>query len=311
MTLGMACGGATIAFLSLLGYSALAVWFYRGSTEGYFATASLVALVVVYVLTGKKTRRGGRGKKVTKGEKRRRRRKEGSQTYLLAQMPHGIMPFGSLLGIGILSDLMEAANPLGGVVASALLMTPLLRRAVNWLGVRKASTRSIVQMFADGLKSVGVVTGGIAEMFVSTTKERLVAPRPNFSKIALKGGHHIVVVFVYGTSRTHRNILGSPTLSRMLRVPATLFHGAFLTLPYRETLTMVIGKPIVVERVEDPTDADVASLRKRVEAEIQRLYLKHLPKWETRPLEIIGAASSPAEREAFACAHSVAIEETL
>ena len=41
---------------------------------------------------------------------------------------------------------------MGGVVADALLRAPLLRRAVNWLGVRRASTRSIVQMFADGLK---------------------------------------------------------------------------------------------------------------------------------------------------------------
>ena len=60
-------------------------------------------------------------------------------------------PFGSLLGIGILSDVMEGVNPMGGVVADALLKAPLLRRAVNWMGVRRASTASIVQMFADGL----------------------------------------------------------------------------------------------------------------------------------------------------------------
>ena len=30
------------------------------------------------------------------------------------------------------------------------------------------------------------MTGGIAEMFLSWTKERIVAPRPNFARIALE-----------------------------------------------------------------------------------------------------------------------------
>lgn len=61
-------------------------------------------------------------------------------------------PFGSLLGIGILADVMQGLYPMGGVVADALLKAPLLRRAVNWMGVRPASSATIVQMFADGLK---------------------------------------------------------------------------------------------------------------------------------------------------------------
>lgn len=35
-------------------------------------------------------------------------------------------------------------------------------------------------------QAVGVVTGGIAEMFLSWKKERIVAPRPNFAKLALQ-----------------------------------------------------------------------------------------------------------------------------
>lgn len=61
-------------------------------------------------------------------------------------------PFGSLLGIGILADKIKTMNPMGGVVADVLLRLPLLRRAVNWMGVRRASKASIVQMFDDGLK---------------------------------------------------------------------------------------------------------------------------------------------------------------
>lgn len=61
-------------------------------------------------------------------------------------------PFGSLLGIGVLAEEIGGLYPMGGVVADALLVAPLLRRAVNWLGVRRACSENIVQMFVDGFK---------------------------------------------------------------------------------------------------------------------------------------------------------------
>lgn len=41
---------------------------------------------------------------------------------------------------------------MSGVVASALMNTPLLRDAVNILGVREAGTASIMRMFDDGFQ---------------------------------------------------------------------------------------------------------------------------------------------------------------
>lgn len=52
----------------------------------------------------------------------------------------------------MLADIMDGLCPMGGVVADALLKAPLMRRAVNWMGVRRASSASIVQMFKDGFK---------------------------------------------------------------------------------------------------------------------------------------------------------------
>lgn len=54
-------------------------------------------------------------------------------------------------------------------------------------------------------------------------------------------------------------------------------------------------RPIAVEKVENPTDEDITSLRKRIETSLTKLYYKHLPAWETRPLEIIGGATSTEE----------------
>ena len=46
----------------------------------------------------------------------------------------------------------ECGRCLAGVVASALMATPVVRHAVNILGVREAGTRSIMNMFADGFQ---------------------------------------------------------------------------------------------------------------------------------------------------------------
>lgn len=54
-------------------------------------------------------------------------------------------------------------------------------------------------------------------------------------------------------------------------------------------------RPLAVDKVVHPTDGDITALRKRVEAELHRLYYAHLPEWETRPLEIVEGATPPEE----------------
>ena len=56
-------------------------------------------------------------------------------------------------------------------------------------------------------------------------------------------------------------------------------------------------RPIAVEKMANPTNDDIVSLRKRMEAELTRLYYQHLPEWESRPLEIVRGATSPEELE--------------
>lgn len=50
----------------------------------------------------------------------------------------------------------------------------------------------------------------------------------------------------------------------------------------------------MVSKVENPTDDEISALRKRIEAEIHRLYYLHLPKWESRPLNIVRGETSAA-----------------
>lgn len=61
-------------------------------------------------------------------------------------------PFGAILGMSVAEDAFPGVWPMSGVVASALMNTPVLRDAVNILGVREAGTASIMKMFEDGFQ---------------------------------------------------------------------------------------------------------------------------------------------------------------
>ena len=54
--------------------------------------------------------------------------------------------------MSVAEDVFPGVWPMSGVVASALMATPVVRHAVNFLGVREAGTRSIMKMFADGFQ---------------------------------------------------------------------------------------------------------------------------------------------------------------
>ena len=67
-------------------------------------------------------------------------------------VPTTHQPFGAILGMSVAEIAFPGVWPVSAVVASALLSTPVLRNAINVLGVREAGTASILRMFADGFK---------------------------------------------------------------------------------------------------------------------------------------------------------------
>ena len=54
--------------------------------------------------------------------------------------------------MSVAEDVFPGVWPMSGVVAYALMATPVVRHVVNILGVREAGTRSIMKMFADGFQ---------------------------------------------------------------------------------------------------------------------------------------------------------------
>jgi hypothetical protein len=65
-------------------------------------------------------------------------------------------------------------------------------------------------------------------------------------------------------------------LLKHLRIPLIVFWGRFFTwLPYRTPMTCVFGQPLSVDKVEDPTEAQVSELHTRYCKALAALFETH------------------------------------
>ncbi|KAJ1620276.1 diacylglycerol acyltransferase-domain-containing protein [Pavlovales sp. CCMP2436] len=211
------------------------------------------------------------------------------ERYLLAEFPHALYPVGQLLSYGVI-DHLSRTHKVSGVVATVLLHTPVLRHFYYATGTRAADAKSIQRILKEG-GNAAVVVGGIAEMFMDTSDaERIyLKRRAGFVKLAIREGAHIVPVFFFGNTKTMAK-LNSPILraiSRRVKMSIVIFYGRWGTpIPFRHPIKMVLGSPIRVTQAAEPSAEEVEETLARVVDAMAKLYEKHRPAWETRPLVI-------------------------
>eukprot|EP00002_Diphylleia_rotans_P012060 TRINITY_DN2365_c0_g1_i7.p1 TRINITY_DN2365_c0_g1~~TRINITY_DN2365_c0_g1_i7.p1 ORF type:complete len:252 (+),score=39.28 TRINITY_DN2365_c0_g1_i7:77-832(+) len=93
------------------------------------------------------------------------------KSYIFVAPPHGVIPLGNLLAIQ--SIYVAYGFTFHGMVASVVLQIPMLRNFVNWWGAVDAS-RHIAKKKLDRGESLGLSTGGIAELFETGKKDDVI-----------------------------------------------------------------------------------------------------------------------------------------
>jgi len=66
-----------------------------------------------------------------------------------------------------------------------------------------------------------------------------------------------------------------------------IFQYNFGIVPYRKPITVVIGKPIRVEKIENPTSEDILSMHKKYKEALQELYDEHNPKYGNPDVKLL------------------------
>lgn len=161
------------------------------------------------------------------------------------------------------------------------------------------------QNLAEG-KRLGVVPGGIAEMFEGYPKltarkdEEIAIVRKGFLKMAVKHGIPVLPIYCFGATKMFRR-LELPILERLsvlFRISVCLFYGVWgLPIPYRQRLTYVMGDAIFPPSMgsEDgsvpPLDTEkaTADMHQRFCDELMRIFDSHKEAygWGHKTLKLI------------------------
>jgi hypothetical protein len=195
---------------------------------------------------------------------------ESGKQYLFGLAPHGIMPASSIW-MTIHPNWNKFFPGIEAVTLGASVMhyAPLIRDLAMWAGTRQI-TKTTFQNVIDEGKSIVMIPGGVAELRLSNSLSNtieLCGKHQGFIKMAIKNGLTLVPSFAFGETLVF-DALHVPFLSyisfKYLRMPFPYFTGlaGFWQIPRREKVTVVVGKPIEVERDENPPEEKIKEIHK-------------------------------------------------
>ncbi|XGW20783.1 hypothetical protein V3C99_004065 [Haemonchus contortus] len=220
-----------------------------------------------------------------------------NRNYLFACHPHGVICYG--LYSAFIREIDDDNRKFPGLHFVACTLASnfyhMIRR--EWLllsGYIDCSKESIRNAFArrNAGQAVILVIGGAEEALYArpgSYKLKLLT-RKGFIKQALRCGASLVPVYTFGENDIYDQIEvqeGSMLyqfqmwVKRHVGVTVPIFYGTglfqlnFGFLPYRTPLNTVVGAPIDVPKVDEPTDEEVECLHRQYIETLTELFEKH------------------------------------
>jgi len=215
------------------------------------------------------------------------------ENYIFGYHPHGILPFG-VFGNFVPSFNFNALFP--GITPKIVTLDlnfvfPICRDLMLFRGhisSKKESIEWALTKCGTG-NAIVLVVGGAQEALdaVPNTMKLTIKSRKGFVKIALMNGASLVPVISFGENETYYQSGNNDesvtrkiqiTLKKLLSFSLPLFWGrgifqySFGILPYRTPIHTVVGKPIEVNRISEPTKEQIDELHERYMKELLDLY---------------------------------------
>ncbi|XP_077269447.1 2-acylglycerol O-acyltransferase 1 isoform X1 [Temnothorax americanus] len=206
-----------------------------------------------------------------------------NKSYLFACVPHGILSMGIMGAFG--TDALGCKELFPGLEIRPITLdqhfkVPLFREYPYSLGCCASSEKSIKHLLSTPPKNshtgraTVLIVGGASESLESTpgSYRILIKRRKGFVKLALKYGTALVPVFSFGETDLYNQIYrpeGS-TFRRMqnyirglIGLAPIVFSGrgffqySFGLIPKRLPVTVVVGNPIELPKIEEPTTEQI------------------------------------------------------
>uniref|UniRef100_A0A0B6Y7G6 Acyltransferase n=1 Tax=Arion vulgaris TaxID=1028688 RepID=A0A0B6Y7G6_9EUPU len=205
-----------------------------------------------------------------------------SKNYIFACHPHGVMCHSHVINFA--SEGTGFSSYFPGIksymcVLTGQFMFPVFRdyfllsgaievskESIEWVLTKEGTGNAVIIMIGGALEALEAHPGNFTLKINS---------RKGFCKLALKHGASIVPVFAFGENDLYEQ-LPNPQKSKIRRFQnfmthllgfsPVLFHGrgifnyTFGVLPFRKPVNTVVGAPLTVKRVEEPTAEQISDL---------------------------------------------------
>lgn len=226
------------------------------------------------------------------------------RNYILGYHPHGIMCIGAMCNFG--TEATGIAELFPGIRVHVLtlnvnFMFPVQRELLMYHGLCSVDRDSLNWILTkQGTGNAAVVAVGGAQESLDAHKDTYIITlknRKGFIRCALKSGADLVPVFSFGENNIFyqlKNPRGSKLrwlqekLKKITGVAPPIFYGRGVLqytwgyMPFREKIVTVVGKPIHVDKNENPTDEEVDLLHEKYMASVRQLFDDHKAQYASK-----------------------------
>ncbi|KAE8627920.1 hypothetical protein XENTR_v10007222 [Xenopus tropicalis] len=236
-----------------------------------------------------------------------------SRNYIFGYHPHGIMCLGAFCNFG--TEATGVSKKFPGIKCHLATLAgnfrmPVLREYLMSGGICPVARDTIDYILSkNGTgNAVVIAVGGAAESLNCRPGKNTVTlkQRKGFVKVALQHGADLVPVYSFGENEAYKQVVfeeGSwgrwiqKKFQKYVGFAPCLFHGcSFFSsnswglVPYANPITTVVGEPITVPKIEQPTQKDVELYHAMYVTSLQRLFDKYKTKLglhDSEMLEIV------------------------
>lgn len=177
-----------------------------------------------------------------------------------------------------------------GLTASAALRVPIFRQVLKAIGAIDAGRKHARQALEHWPYTIGISTGGVAEVFETNASDEcvLLKERIGLIKLAIRTGADLVPCYLFGNTKLLSCWAGEAIphgrqalewLSRkVLGFAAIIIFGRFgIPIPYRVPVLCVMGKAVPTFQIqcEEPTMEQVKAIQEQLLKGMQETFNEH------------------------------------
>ncbi|GBG70708.1 hypothetical protein CBR_g8007 [Chara braunii] len=199
-----------------------------------------------------------------------------NRAYVIGLEPHSVLPLATVALSPVLRNSPVPKIRLLGT--SMLKYVPIIRHVWTWMGVHDVSRETFVKLLSDGY-SCTLVPGGVQEcLYMEKGKEVIfLRARRGFLRIAISTGSPVVPAYCFRQSYAFSfwapKAKWFQRLARAIHYVPMIYWGVMCSpIPWPGEMLVVVGKPIEVPHVKDPTPDQVLAVQTKFIKAMEDLY---------------------------------------